>query len=725
MNNTSIFGEEEIVLAPPTELLDEAKEISLNTIHDEKFPFVLHYNPNQKNFLLSLLGAVCAIVEDDNEDCHTISTQMNMTQLAFIKRSNCIECVKTDEGTNPFIAEDDVNLSADTTTDGVAPKTIIDSLEVQNELATPLSINSTSEAITLDGSASSVAASVLSSCDSHPANTDMDRAQVISANSTAEGCICCPGFEQWFKFTAPASKKYTICTVGDLDTVGTLYDCNRNQIASNDDYEPCGKINFRIIRNLTSGNTYYIKVGTKNNEVGSYTLRVTDSVLANSVNINKSSITLEKGVRYELPITPNYTYKGYMGARPIPELSISIDPSNATEQKIWWWEQHSDILECYTDWDDDGDRYFHVTTKKTGTTKLYAMDWKEHGKRDECSVVVTSTVTEPVSIKKLRIKSSSSVNVAIKENPSDGSETVGYIANNTIVDLIDAEPQNTKWYKIYWKDSNGAIIVGWCSGEYLEEKKIIYVVTYEDGIIGRDNPSNNYKQIASFFPGSWIIPIDNRLYGENNNYYRIKWLDTGITPCKYIDCYVTNDETCYTIDRQWMPLIANNVSYMGIEMIKNLEGFSESAIPDSGKYSIGYGHNIQDGGTTVTINGENYSIITKSLANQLLTEDLNSLFVPAFNSFLQNNNIVLNQNQYDACIIDCYQKGKNIWNNQQSDISIFIKDKTNFDNWQEVLDAFLDGVQVGDANYIRRYREAGLFLYWYYWKEIPTRGQST
>ena len=43
--------------------------------------------------------------------------------------------------------------------------------------------------------------------------------------------------------------------------------------------------------------------------VGSYTLRVTERVFANYVNINKTTITLEKGVTYELPITPNYTYR--------------------------------------------------------------------------------------------------------------------------------------------------------------------------------------------------------------------------------------------------------------------------------------------------------------------------------------------------------------------------------------------------------------------------------
>ncbi len=60
-------GEEEIVLAPPMELIDEAKEIAQNTKSDEKFPFKLQYDANRKEFLLSMLFTADAVVEDDNE----------------------------------------------------------------------------------------------------------------------------------------------------------------------------------------------------------------------------------------------------------------------------------------------------------------------------------------------------------------------------------------------------------------------------------------------------------------------------------------------------------------------------------------------------------------------------------------------------------------------------------------------------------------------------------
>ena len=207
-----------------------------------------------------------------------------------------------------------------------------------------------------DGIAVASASAGASNSYGYSNNLTMDTAKVVSDESYTSRYICCPGNGQWFKFVATRTGQYTICTTGSLDTIGTLYDSCGNQITRVDDYAPCGKINFRIICNLTEGNTYYVRVGISKGNAGSYTLRVTESVFANYVNINKTTITLEKGVTYELPITPNYTYKGYNGAQRIPGLLVSINPSNANEQKIWWWEQYGDVMECSYGWDDDGDR---------------------------------------------------------------------------------------------------------------------------------------------------------------------------------------------------------------------------------------------------------------------------------------------------------------------------------------------------------------------------------
>lgn len=399
-NVKEIISEEEITLAPPVELFDEVKEISQSTLSDEKFPFALQYDSNQKEFLLSMLEAVGAIVEDD--DGHILATMMNMTQLAFIKQLDCVERVKTDEGINPFLAEEAVKLTPiqqeDKALDDEVQLAVTDidpeTLEVQTEIALNRTIDVELEAVSIteteqadgDIAVASVTATARSSCCPCPTNVSMETAATISDESYTSGYICCPGAEQWFKFVATRTGQYTICTTGNLDTVGTLYDRGGNQITRVDDYAPCGKINFRIICNLSEGNTYYVKVGVFGGNTGSYTLRVTERVLANCVNINKTTITLEKGVTYELPITPNYTYRGYNGAQRIPGLSVSIDPSNANEQKIWWWAQYGDVLDCSYGWDDDGDRYIHVTATNYGTAKLYAEDWNENGKRDECEV---------------------------------------------------------------------------------------------------------------------------------------------------------------------------------------------------------------------------------------------------------------------------------------------------------------------------------------------------
>ena len=90
----------------------------------------------------------------------------------------------------------------------------------------------------------------------------------------------------------------------------------------NDDNGVNGTLNFKIVYYLTAGCTYYVKVRLYGYATGCYELRVTKRVYADYVNINKTQINLVKGVTYELPITPNYTYKGYNGAQRIDGLSL-------------------------------------------------------------------------------------------------------------------------------------------------------------------------------------------------------------------------------------------------------------------------------------------------------------------------------------------------------------------------------------------------------------------
>lgn len=276
----------------------------------------------------------------------------------------------------------------------------------------------------------------------------MENAKRISDESNTGGCICCPGSEQWFVFTAARTGRYTILTTGSSDTVGTLYDCCGNQLAEVDDYAPCGKINFRIVCNLTAGATYYVKVRLYGSSTGSYVLRVTEQVFADYVTVSKDSVTLDYGVTYELPITPNYTYRGYNGAKRISGLSVSVSPSYADEKKVWWYAQDSDILSTSTGWDNAGNRYIHITAKKSGTTKLFAEAWNENGKRDECIVNVkgkpVTGVTLDFTSKIMHIGDVDYLNEEISPSNADNKQVNWSSSNTSVAEVNSAGKVTTK-----------------------------------------------------------------------------------------------------------------------------------------------------------------------------------------------------------------------------------------------------------------------------------------
>lgn len=424
---------EEVYLAADTGKLEEAAQIAETTAEHEKFVFYLHYDVVQKELLMSLLETSGAVITGENEDERVISALLNMEQLALVKSSGCIERVGSDEGANPYLSENAGNSDPDVD-DRQEDAEAGDVVEENNASGTPAEL---SEELS--------AAEVTTAVCPCPGNQNMENAKRISDESNTGGCICCPGSEQWFVFTAARTGRYTILTTGSSDTVGTLYDCCGNQLAEVDDYAPCGKINFRIVCNLTAGATYYVKVRLYGSNTGSYVLRVTEQVFADYVTVSKDSVTLDYGVTYELPITPNYTYRGYNGAKRISGLSVSVSPSYADEKKVWWYAQDSDILSTSTGWDNAGNRYIHITAKKNGTTKLFAEDWNENGKRDECSVNVKGKPVTGVTLDR------SSIIVSLND-----TERL-----NATVTPSDATDKSVVWTSSNWNvvdvDSDGVI----------------------------------------------------------------------------------------------------------------------------------------------------------------------------------------------------------------------------------------------------------------------------
>lgn len=425
------LNETELTLAIPEELLEKAKEVAEATKEDEMFPFTLRYDANRTADLKIMLQATDVHPEKEAEN--SVTAYMNMAQLQLLKGLEFVEQVIAEDTGHRKELKDFICQEG--------PVPAASRTETEAEATSPVNhVDANSEGAVAEAAAGDHAAvAVQSSCCGCPTNKDMESAQMISAGSYVSGCICCPGAEQWFKFTVPVSKTYTIYTSGSLDTIGTLLDCCGNVLATNDDY--AGKLNFRMIQNLTVGTTYYVRVRAFGNTTGSYTFRVTDRIFASGVSISQTSITLEKGVLYELPITPNYTYKGYLGAKRIPGLSVSVIPANADEQKVWWWEHYDGVLKCSYGWDDDGDRYIHVIANGIGTSKLYAQDWNENGLRGECTVYVgTAPVTAKTFYNIVSVETGKVVNI-------NGSYLVNLSGGENIT-LYDKSGSNEQVWEI-------------------------------------------------------------------------------------------------------------------------------------------------------------------------------------------------------------------------------------------------------------------------------------
>ena len=95
-----------------------------------------------------------------------------------------------------------------------------------------------------------------------------------------------------------------------------------------------------------------------------------------------------------------------------------------------------------------------------------------------------------------------------------------------------------------------------------------------------------------------------------------------------------------------------NTSSKGIEMIKDFEGLIKYPVEDNGQWSVGYGTGVT--GSDLEFYKKNG--ITDKQATELLKQYLDS-FEEDVNKFIDNNNLKLNQQQFDALVSFTYNLG--------------------------------------------------------------------
>ena len=348
----------------------------------------------------------------------------------------------------------------------------------------------------------------------------------------ADGCICCPETdEHWYKFTTPQSsnekENYTIYTTGELNTVGQLYDCCGNFMEEVDDRAECGDINFRIVCDLDTNTTYYVRVTEKNSNIGNYTLMITTRRLVDYVKINDGSntaIVLEKGKTYLLPMSPNYNYPSVAGAESLKPFTVSLSPTDATEQTVIWFATDSSVISVQSGATEDNITYQAVTANNTGIAKLYAYDRLQHGQSAWTYVAVVNPGEDLVKATKitldkskleLEVGESGTLTATISPKNATGQK-VDWVSKDDSIALVNPngvvtakKPGTTT---IYAKAMDGSGVVAECK---VSVKGYYYIV----------NPKTN--KVVNIL-GSYLVDLANgkeiTLYdksGSNEQIWRI------------------------------------------------------------------------------------------------------------------------------------------------------------------------------------------------------------
>lgn len=146
-----------------------------------------------------------------------------------------------------------------------------------------------------------------------------------------------------------------------------------------------------------------------------------------------------------------------------------------------------------------------------------------------------------------------------------------------------------------------------------------------------------------------------------------------------------------------------NINNLGLELIKEFEGFKSSPYRDSiGKPTIGYGTTFYANGTPVTMDD---SPIDESTASALMETKLNNEFCPRVTKLIT---VTVTSNQFSAMTCLAYNIG--VGNFEQSTVLRC----NNARNWNDAAQSFLlwnkAGGQVVPGLTRRRQAESTLYL---------------
>ncbi len=375
----------EIYLEPEEEIIKNAKEIAVESQTAEKYIFCISYEATEKSVVLSEIKRLeCEILEQsDTKTCVTVKA--SMAQLAAIKSLNCIEKV---EMADEYFA---------TTTENVSET-------MNTNVMTEAAFTEHVSLVTMEEEAISImcyGGDSGSDCDN--SNT-MQTAYYLPISSWVNGCICCPGTEIWYRFTASASNaaEYTIYTSGSLDTMGYLYSSNGTLITSNDDGGE--NLNFSITDELTYGATYYVKVKAYGSNTGDYDIRVGYTTQSSSGDQNDSDCSNDQASAIQLTLN---SWRSDEICCPGAEMWYKFTPSSTAYYTVYTVGSLDTVGHIYDatcnqiDSDDDagtGLNFRMVARLTAGQT--YYIKAKAFGNNTGIfSIVVTNTVfVESVTI---------------------------------------------------------------------------------------------------------------------------------------------------------------------------------------------------------------------------------------------------------------------------------------------------------------------------------------